>query len=304
MPVTYRQADSSDLTAGARVVQSAMNDLRPRYGLPPLALPPSTEFPAFWLASDPKGLCVAEEDEKLIGWSLSWMQQNFWFLSQLDVLPEKQGKGIGQALLSEALNHATRQRAKERALITYAFNTHSIGLYARNGFLPHVPLYSLSAITEILAERVGKNVTIAYLVRPLQEVTNAMEHIARIDEKILEFRRDTYHEFLCRTGPTEGMVIMDQSGEPIGYCYISNTGHIGPMAIEPAANVQLALQAVIRKAITPERRLISIIVPGPSDALMRTAIDLGFRITEPLLLMANQPFGNWHCYAPRSPGHM
>src|SRR5215472_10593732 len=95
MPVTYRQADSSDLTAGARVVQSAMNDLRPRYGLPPLALPPSTEFPAFWLASDPKGLRVAEEDEKLIGWSLSWMQQNFWFLSQLDVLPEKQGKGIG-----------------------------------------------------------------------------------------------------------------------------------------------------------------------------------------------------------------
>ena len=100
------------------------------------------------------------------------------------------------------------------------------------------------------------------------------------------------------------MVIMDQSGEPIGYCYISNTGHIGPMAIEPAANVQLALQAVIRKAITPERWQISIIAPGPSDALMRTAIDLGFRITEPLLLMANQPFGNWHCYAPRSPSHM
>jgi len=34
------------------------------------------------------------------------------------------------------------------------------------------------------------------------------------------------------------------------------------------------------------------------------AIALGFRIEEPYVLMATQPFGNWCNYLPRTPGFM
>ena len=46
------------------------------------------------------------------------------------------------------------------------------------------------------------------------------------------------------------------------------------------------------------------IVPGPSDVLMSAASDFGFRIREPLLLMAERAFGDWPRYMPRSPAHM
>jgi hypothetical protein len=61
---------------------------------------------------------------------------------------------------------------------------------------------------------------------------------------------------------------------------------------------------VVRRALDDGSGNLSIIVPGPSDVLMSAASDFGFRIHEPLLLMAEREFGDWHRYMPRSPGHM
>jgi len=232
------------------------------------------------------------------------MHQRFWFLSQLDVVPEMQGKGLGQTLLSKALDCATQKEADRRALITFAFNAHSIGLYIRYGFFPQVPLYLMSTSTQMLADRITKDTASAYAVRPLHEVAPTEEWVDEIDEKVLGFRRSAYHDFLSQTSPKEAMAIVSATGEPKGYCYISRTGHIGPLAIEPAADLRQAVQAVMRQAIASKHQQISIILPGFSEPLVRTASKLGFRINEPLLLMANQAFGNWQCYAPRSPGHM
>jgi GNAT superfamily N-acetyltransferase len=57
------------------------------------------------------------------------MTEEFWFLSQLFVMPETQAKGIGQALLSKTLMQAERNGAANRALITFAYSIASNGLY-------------------------------------------------------------------------------------------------------------------------------------------------------------------------------
>jgi hypothetical protein len=49
---------------------------------------------------------------------------------------------------------------------------------------------------------------------------------------------------------------------------------------------------------------ISAFVPGASEPALKAAIDLGMRITFPMLLMSNQQFGDWVSYLPRNPGFM
>src|SRR3546814_6300438 len=80
-----------------------------------------------------------------MGFGFSWMCQRFWYLSQLFVRPDTQAKGVGQALLSKTLQLAERNGAENRALITFAYNTASAGLYIRNGMYPREPLYRMVA---------------------------------------------------------------------------------------------------------------------------------------------------------------
>ena len=224
MSIIYRPAQKDDLDAGAGVVQRAMNELRPRHGLAVMPSPPPTQFPAFCLDRDPEGLWVAEADGSIIGWSFSWRHQTFSFLSQLDVVPEAQGKGVGQALLNHAARWARQQGVVDRALITFAFNSHSIGLYIRNGFHARVPLYLMSAPASIVARKIETEGVEAFEVGPHNDASVAREWMGGIDEEVLSFRRDAYHEFLALTDPTEAMAIT-RDGEPVGYCYISKSGH-------------------------------------------------------------------------------
>ena len=127
--------------------------------------------------------------------------------------------------------------------------------------------------------------------------------MGRIDGEVLGFRRDAHHDFLFRADPGEATRIT-RDGHPVGYCYISKTGQIGPFAIVPAADGRRAVGAALRRALGHRPGTLSMIVPGSADVLMRAATDFGFRVDEPLVLMAERPFGNWHCYMPRNPGHM
>ena len=59
------------------------------------------------------------------------------------------------------------------------------------------------------------------------------------------FRRDAYHELLWRTAPIEAMAIT-RDGGPVGYCYISKSDHIGPLAIGLAEYFRDTVEAGVR----------------------------------------------------------
>src|SRR5262249_51249318 len=122
-------------------VQQSGNALLVRHGLQPWPAPPSTAFPKFCLAQDPSGLWVAEDGDSIVGFGFSWMSEKFWCLSQLFVRPEARATGNGQALLAQTLMQAERTGAANRALITFASNIASTGLYLKNGLYPREPLY-------------------------------------------------------------------------------------------------------------------------------------------------------------------
>src|SRR5206468_3960403 len=300
MEITYRPAKQEDLEEAERVAQQSGNELRVRHGGRPSSAPPSIAFSEFCLAQDPAGLWVAEDGDTILGFGFSWMTEKFWFLSQLFVRPEIQAKGIGQALLSKTLMQAERNGAANRALITFAYNIASIGLYLQNGLYPREPLYHMAASVQAVAQNLADA---GYAVTPIAPWPESGEWTGRIDQELLGFRRDLHHQFLLG-GVAARAVRIEHAGRAAGYAYISAQGHVGPLAIAPDADPKAVVTTALRCALEGGARQVSMLVPGRADVVMQTALALGFRIEEPYVLMAWRPFGNWCNYLPRDPGFL
>jgi GNAT superfamily N-acetyltransferase len=300
MEITYRPAKLEDLEEAARVVQQSANALRVRHGRQPWPAPPPTAFPQFCLAQDPAGLWVAEDGDTIVGFGFSWMSEKFWCLSQLFVRPEAQAKGIGQALLAKTLMQAERNGAANRALITFASNIASTGLYLKNGLYPREPLYEMAAPARAVAQNLADA---GYDITSIAPWPDAGEWIGRIDQELLGFRRDLHHQFLLG-GFAARAVRIEHAGRAVGYAYISARGHVGPLAIAPDADAKAVVTTALRCALEGGATRVSMLVPGRADVVMQTALAVGFRIEEPLVLMAWRPFGNWSNYLPRTPGFL
>jgi GNAT superfamily N-acetyltransferase len=301
MNVSYRPANEEDLEPGVRVVQQAFTELRVRNGYAPVP-PLKHTFQRFMLEEDPTGIWVAEsEDDTIIGFGFSWMRQRFWYLSQLFIQPDIQSKGIGQALMSRTLEQAERNGAENRALITPGYNMASTGLYIRNGLYPREPLYRMAAPVEVL--RGGNTSAPGYEVTPLRLWPAEQAWLDTVDDAIIGFQRSSQHGFLQSVQGSRALRI-DQAGQSVGYAYISSVGHIGPLVVAPGADPGEVTKAAVHAALDGQVKQVSLIVPGRADRIVGTLSAIGFRIEEPLLLMAAQPFGDWSRYLPSNPGFM
>jgi GNAT superfamily N-acetyltransferase len=280
MDITCRPAKPEDLEEAERVVQQSGNALLVRHGLQPWPAPPSTAFPKFCLAQDPSGLWVAEDGDTIVGFGFSWMSEKFWCLSQLFVRPEAQAKGIGQALLAKTLMQAERNGAANRALITFASNIASTGLYLKNGLYPREPLYEMAAPARAVAQNLADA---GYDITSIAPWPDAGEWIGRIDQELLGFRRDLHHQFLLG-GFAARAVRIEHAGRAVGYAYISARGHVGPLAIAPDADAKAVVTTALRCALEGGATRVSMLVPGRADVVMQTALAVGFRIEEPLVL--------------------
>ena len=298
MGITYRPAKLEDLEEAARVVQQSGNALRVRHGRQPWPAPPPIAFPKFCLARDPSGLWVAQEGDTIVGFGFSWVTEKFWCLSQLFVSPETQAKGIGQALLSQTLMQAERNGAANRALITFAYNIASTGLYLRNGLYPREPLYRMAAPAQAVAQN---SADVGYDITPIAPWPESGKWIGGIDQELLGYRRDLHHRFLLG-GVAARAVRIEHAGRIAGYAYISARGHVGPLAIAPDADAKAVVTTALRCVLEGGVTRVSMLIPGRADVVMQTVLALGFRIEVPLMLMASWPFGNWCNYLPRDPG--
>ena len=133
MPILYRPARAEDLQRAGELVAASINELCERHGFAPMAAVRPPTFARFSLEDDADGLWVAEDAGEIVGFAFSWACGDLWFLAQLFVSPDRQGCGIGPALLERTLAHAQSSKARTKALITFAFNTVSQGLYMRRG---------------------------------------------------------------------------------------------------------------------------------------------------------------------------
>jgi ribosomal protein S18 acetylase RimI-like enzyme len=298
--LVYRPARPEDLEISDRLVVASINDLTQRHGFGPMAAPSAPLFQLFSLQDDPRGLWVAEQGGQILGFAFAWACADLWFLAQLFVAPNQQGSGVGNELLRLTLEHAQAAKAKTRALITFAFNRTSQGLYIRHGIYPRFPIYFFSRPRENLKERLqgGQLRAIA-----LDAGRESMETLARIDAAALGVAREKHHRFLLNDGATLGFMFY-AADHPIGYAYVAPQGHIGPLAVVRPDMMGAAFTTALGLAAQRDCRAVSAFLPASSEDALRIAVEHGMRITFPMLLMSTHEFGDWTRYLPRNPGFM
>lgn len=299
MPLIVRPARVDELAAAEALVARSINELTVRHGFGPIARSRPPDFQTFCLRDDPRGVWLAEDDGEIAGFALSWVCAHLWFLAELFVAPGRQGQGIGNELLNRTLQHASQAGATHKALITFAFNVVSQGLYVRHGLFPRVPIHLCSAERESL-KRHAPGPTLG--VTPIRATADDLETLRRLDLASLGVSREKHHRHLLGDPAMQGVLLDDGSG-CVGYAYLAATGHIGPLAVTHTQAMPAAFRTALAMAVAGESSQVSAFVPGISDALEFAASE-GMRFTLPMVLMSAHDCGDWTRYLPRNPGFM
>jgi ribosomal protein S18 acetylase RimI-like enzyme len=299
MSVVFRPARAEELQRAEELVVGSINDLTERHGFGPMATRRPPDFQLFSLADDPDGLWVAESNGEIVGFALSWVCGDLWFLAELFVAPDQQGRGVGNALLERTFEHARKSGATNKSLITFTFNAVSQGLYIRHGMLPRLPIYMVKGASDVLSSRPRPQKLRA---TPIEPIVSHLESLAELDLGSLGVSREKHHRYLLNDRTMKG-VFLDDGGDRIGYAYVSATGHVGPLAVAQAHRMDAAFRTALGLAAASGAAQVSAFLPGVSGAL-GIAVEHGMRITLPMVLVSTRDFGDWARYLPRNPGFM
>jgi GNAT superfamily N-acetyltransferase len=87
-----------------------------------------------FLATDPSGSWVAEDDGVIVGMSQSFVREGYWVLSQLGAVPGRQGRGLGRELLRLAHSHGD---PRSPGTIQCSRDPTAMALYTDLGFSLH-----------------------------------------------------------------------------------------------------------------------------------------------------------------------
>jgi ribosomal protein S18 acetylase RimI-like enzyme len=300
MEIVYRPALAEDLERADALVVASINDLTERHGFGKMASSRPPQFQLFSLKDDPDGLWVAEDAGQIAGFAWSWICGDFWFLAQLFVSPDRQGQGIGNELLKRIWDHAQKNGATNKALITFTFNTVSQGLYMRHGMFPRFPIYIFSGARERVA---GATEGSHLRCVPIENTASQMADLARIDVQALGVSREKHHRYLGGDPTTKG-VMLYAGDDCVGYVYVSADGHIGPLAVARPGALSAAFRTSLSLAAAGGSAQVSAFIPGTNDTALRIAVAQGMRIAFPMVLMSTRGCGDWAQYLPRNPGFM
>lgn len=300
MSTIFRPARAEELHTAQELVVRCINDLTERHGFGPMATLRPPDFQLFSLRDDPGGLWLAEADGAILGFAFSWVCDDLWFLAELFVAPGHQGRGIGNKLLTLTFEHARKAGATNKALITFTFNVVSQGLYMRHGLFPRLPIYFFNAQRDALMKRLqGEKLRWT----DIEPAASHLNSLAEIDAGTLGISRERHHRYLLNDSSMKGYFLYGGS-DCIGYTYISDKGHIGPLALLRAEVMGAAFRTALNLAGAAGAPQVSAFLPGTSDIALSIAAEHGMRITFPMVLVSTRDFGDWTRYLPRNPGFM
>lgn len=299
MSIDFRPARADELQRAQELVVRSINDLTERHGFGPMATMRSPDFQLFSLKDDPGGLWVAEADGDIVGFALSWVCGDLWFLAELFVAPGHQGRGVGNELLARTFEHARKAGATNRSLITFTFNVASQGLYIRHGLLPRLPIYLFGVARDSLMPHLqGKKLGHT----PIEPTASHLKTLAQLDVSTLGVSREKHHRYLLNDSTMKGVLLYD-GAECMGYAYVSTTGHVGPVAVSQAKGMNGAFKTALHLAAEGAAAQVSAFLPGTNEAV-GIAVEHRMRITFPMVLLSTRDFGDWTRYLPRNPGFM
>ena len=274
-----RRADERDLPALASIFAASAEDLLRRYRSGDEDLLPvnaDAAVPVYRHLNDTGAVFVAEDPEP-VAFSAAVVREGVWFLSQLWVLPERQGKGIGSALLDETLSWGHGASA-----FTVVSSPHpgAQTLYLRRSMFP---LWSQ-------VDLLGDAGDAGEMPDGLAQLADADQPwIDEIDREVRGAARPVDHAFW--RGSATGMVFHRDGGAG-GYVYVWPPGgwsskpksKIGPGAVVDPRDMPNLLAAALQLAVGE----VTLAVPSTNWSALNELVRLGFRPSVTNTFMASR----------------
>lgn len=269
-----RPTEETDLPACAAIWDRTVAALVERYE-PDEDPPPSRTQDRLTLFRHLRetGAVFVAEDREPVGFSAAVIREGVWFLSQLWVLPEYQGRGIGAALLDETL--AWGRGARAFSVVSSPHPAAQL-LYLRASMYPMWTSYALT----------GSRL-------PVPESPPGVEDLRQDDQTWVD---DLDRSVRGMAAPEDHRFFRDHAvgvslrrdGRPVGYVYAWPDGRVGPVAAREPGDLSGLLLAG-RHLAGPD---VTVNVPGPNWTALRELLRVGLRPTRSNAFLASRPLGD------------
>jgi GNAT superfamily N-acetyltransferase len=310
--VRYRQGEEADLPRAAAVFRAALNAYLVPAGQRPIP-DDDQQTPVYrhLLAHDAERFWVAEaaveelagEDggtlersgRRIVGWGCGLVRGDWWFLSNLFVLPEAQGLGVGAMLFDLAGTGAPAGAV--RATVTDTLQPASNNMYARRGLLPREILIGFEGRAE--RARVPRLGTL----EPEPLTPASLPELAAIDAAAGRVDRTVDHRFYLSEGGRLGFLFR-RRGRPAGYVMLRWDGWVGPVATVREQDMKTVTAygiAALSRVDGVEKLRGGVIARAEGAQRAFWAAGLRFSGT-PGLLLASRSWGHLDRYVPASYG--
>lgn len=266
-----RRAQEGDLPALAEVFAASAAHLTERYRpdtADQLPIDPQGRLPIYRHLLATGALFVAE-DPHPVGFSAAVVRDGVWFLSQLWVLPDRQGAGIGSAVLDEALAWGRGASA-----FTVVASPHPAAqrLYLR------ASMYPMWAQLEVTADGTSPP-SMPRGFGPLEEADQGW--VDQLDREVRGVVRPEDHAFWRREAV--GLALR-REGQPAGYVYVW-PDKAGPGAVQDPADLPL----LVRAARAGSQGAVTFAVPSTNWTALRELVREGSAPVASNLFMSSRP---------------
>jgi ribosomal protein S18 acetylase RimI-like enzyme len=240
-----------------------------------------------YLAQTAELFWVAERDGQVIGYARSILHDGVRELTEYFVHPSSQSAGVGRELLVRAFP-ATGARHR---IILASRDMRAQARYLKSGVYPGFSVTGFTRKPEAVS--VATDLTIA----PVTATRDTLAIIGAIDMELLEFTRDTVHEFLLHN--RQGYLYY-RSAQVVGYGYVGRLARgslIGPFALLDECDVPAVLTHAETEAARRGADAITLYVPLINRVAVSHLLARGFRLDETYgLFMSDEPFGKFENY--------
>ena len=255
----------------------AMNDVGQRQGDPPMSADDVAWLPvslSHLATSDPGRFLLSLRDGKPVAFGCAFERDDFWFLSELMVLPEAQGAGIGTGLLEALLPDEVDRSTMTLATVVESRQPTSTLLYSRYGMVPRVPLYWMEGIRDPGSlPALADGVVICPL--DLGQHGDAIDHF---DQAYLGYTRAQDHRMFSEESES-AWVYFSADDDVVGYSYVQPEGWLSPVAATDEKLTAGILRSLVEGGHVPEDK-VTIQIGGDAGGLLPMLARAGMRCEE------------------------
>jgi predicted N-acetyltransferase YhbS len=218
---------------------------------------------------------VAEIDGRLVGSNFLWENASIAGIGPITVDPKLQNGQVGKQLMNNVLERARAQGFAGTRLVQAAYNSRSLSLYAKLGFIVREPLAVLQG------HALGLEVK-GFSVR--QATERDVESCNKLCRNV--HGHDRHHELLDAIKQKTASVV-DHDGRISGYATM--IGFLGHAVGETNEDMKALIGAATSIAGP------GLLLPSRNAELFRWCLNRGLRVVQPMTLMSlglyNEPAG-------------